>query len=72
MTTADVALAIPSSTPLARLETARRLLAEVRGVDDAKAIHDVAEAARVYARQARLGLDAQNDAAENATRSRHR
>ena len=55
MTTTDLALSIPSSSPLARLETARRLLAEVRGVDDAKAIHDFAEAARVYARQARLG-----------------
>ena len=52
------------SSPLVRLETARRLLAEVRSVDDAKAIHDVAEAARIYARQARLGLEAQNDAAE--------
>src|SRR6266852_4598831 len=64
MTTTDLALNIPSSSPLARLETARRLLAEVRGVDDAKAIHDFAEAARIYARQARLGLEAQNDAAE--------
>ncbi len=64
MTTTDLALNIPSSSPLARLETARRLLAEVRGVDDAKAINDFAEAARVYSRQARLGLEAQNDAAE--------
>src|SRR2546430_2275923 len=67
MTTTDLALNIPSSSPLARLETARRLLAEVRSVDDvddAKAIHDFAEAARVYARQARMGLEAQNDAAE--------
>ena len=53
-----------SSSPLARLETARRLLAEVRSVDDARAIRDFAEAARIYARQARLGLEAQNDAAE--------
>jgi hypothetical protein len=58
-------------SPLVRLETARRLLAEVRSVDDARAIRDVAEAARIYARQARLGLEAQNDAAESATRSRH-
>src|SRR5258708_20250163 len=64
MTTTELALDTPSSSPLARLETARRLLAEVRSVDDAKAIHDFAEAARVYARQARLGLEAQNDAAE--------
>ena len=65
VTTTDRALAVSSSSsPLARLETARRLLADVRSVDDAKAIHDFAEAARVYARQARLGLEAQNDAAE--------
>src|SRR6266542_1365522 len=72
MTTTDLALNIPSSSPLARLETARRLLAEVRGVDDAKAIHDFAEAARVYARQARLGLEAQNDAAEIRLRAERR
>ncbi len=65
VTTTDWALAVSSSSsPLARLETARRLLADVRSVHDAKAIHDFAEAARVYARQARLGLEAQNDAAE--------
>src|SRR6266567_2390642 len=72
MTTTDLALNIASSSPLARLETARRLLAEVRSVDDAKAIHDFAEAARVYARQARLGLEAQNDAAEVKLRAERR
>src|SRR6266849_2992821 len=72
MTPTDLALNSPSSSPLARLETARRLLAEVRRVDDAKAIHDFAEAARVYARQARLGLEAQNDAAEIKLRAERR
>jgi site-specific DNA-methyltransferase (adenine-specific) len=37
-----------------------------------KAIVDIAEAARVYARQARLGLDAQNDAAELRLRAERR
>ena len=67
-----LAIYTPGGEPLARLDLARRLLAETRSVDEVRSIHDFAEAARLYARQARLGLDAENDAAENATRSRHR
>jgi len=58
--------------PLAKLELARRLLAETRSVDEVKAIHNLAEAARVYVRQARLGLEAQNDAAEIKLRAERR
>ncbi len=68
------AIALPSlgESPLARLELACRLLAEARSIDEVKAIVDLAEAARVYARQARLGLDAQNDAAELRLRAERR
>lgn len=58
--------------PLARLEDAHRLLAEARGIDEVKDILDRAEAARVYARQARLGLEAQNYAAEIKLRAERR
>jgi len=70
----EVALAIPqpAETPLGRLELACRLLAEARSFDEVKVVVDLAEAARVYARQARLGLEAQNDAAEVRLRAERR
>jgi N6-adenosine-specific RNA methylase IME4 len=49
---------------LAKLDRATQMLAEARDLDDVKHIMDIAEAARTYARAARLGLDAQNHAAE--------
>ncbi|HET6316537.1 MAG TPA: DNA methyltransferase [Chloroflexota bacterium] len=61
-----------SSSPLARLELACQLLAQARTPDEVTAIADVAEAARIYARQARLGLEAQNDAAEVRLRAERR
>src|SRR5262249_41719726 len=64
MTGSELALAPHAEQPLARLELACQLLAEARALDEVKQVVDLAEAARVYARQAHLGLDAQNDAAE--------
>ena len=61
-----------TSSPLARLELACQLLAQARSLDEVTAIADVAEAARVYARQARLRLQAQNDAAEVRLRAERR
>lgn len=53
-----------SSNALARLSVATRYLAEARTLQDVKPIMDMAEAARVYAKKANLGLEAQNYAAE--------
>src|SRR5262249_49485495 len=47
---------------LAHLDQARALLAECRTADEVRHIHDKAEAMRVYAQQAKLGLEAQNHA----------
>jgi len=49
---------------LAPLEKATSLLAECRTVSDAVDLRDKARAAEVYAKQAKLGLEAQNHAAE--------
>lgn len=68
--TQSLAVAFPA--PLARLEQAHQLLAQARDVDEVKSIMDLAEAARVYARQARLGLEAQNYAAEIKLRAERR
>lgn len=52
------------ANPLARLESAHRMLAEARTVDEVKEVRDKAEVARLYARERDLGLEAQNYAAE--------
>jgi hypothetical protein len=52
------------SRELAVLDQASRLLAEAKSFEDIKAIHDKVEAIRTYAKAARLGLEAQNQAAE--------
>lgn len=54
------------------LDRATQMLAEVRDVDDARQLIDLAEAARIYARQVKLGLEAQNHAAEIKLRAQRR
>lgn len=49
---------------LSKLSGATTALAEARTLDEVKQILDIAEAARTYARAAKLGLEAQNHAAE--------
>ena len=48
---------------LAKLDRARQMLAESTTLPEVKKIRDIAEAAKVYARAANLGREAQNDAA---------
>lgn len=55
-----------------KLDQATRMLAEIRSIDDAKQLIDLAEAARVYAKQVELGLEAQNHAAEIKLRAQRR
>lgn len=52
------------SRELIILDQASRMLAEAKSLEEVKAIRDKAEAARTYARAARLGLELQNRAAE--------
>lgn len=49
---------------LARVGAASNMLAEAKTLDDMKHIMDIAEAARTYAKAAKMGLVAQNHAAE--------
>jgi len=52
------------TTQLQKIEGAARALAEAKTLDDIKYVRDLAQAASDYARAAKLGLEAQNDAAE--------
>lgn len=62
----------PESAAIVKLDEARRALAEMRDVDEVKDVRDKAEAMRIYARQAHLGLEAQNHAAEIKLRAERR
>ena len=57
---------------LEKLDAARQMLAEVRTLPDAKELISQAEAFRVYARQADLGLEAQNHAGEIKLRAQRK
>ena len=57
---------------LVLLDEARRRLAKVASVDEAKKIRDQAEALRHYAQQQKLGLESQNAAAEIKIRAERR
>lgn len=54
---------------LAKLDRATQMLAEAKTLEEVKSILDIAEAARVYARAAKLGLEAYNHAAEVKVRA---
>jgi N6-adenosine-specific RNA methylase IME4 len=57
---------------LIQLDEARRILSQINTIDEVKDVRDKAEAMRVYAKQAKLGLDAQNHAAEIKIRAERR
>jgi phage N-6-adenine-methyltransferase len=57
---------------LDRLVQAERMLAEVANVDEARKLVDVAEAARVYARQVKLGTSSVNHATSIKLRAERR
>lgn len=53
-----------TTNALAKLDRATQMLSEAKTLDEVKGIMDIAEAARTYARAAKLGLEEQNHAAE--------
>jgi len=57
---------------ITKLDQATKMLAEVKNIDDASQLIDLAEAARVYAKQIGLGLEAQNHAAEIKLRAQRK
>jgi hypothetical protein len=57
---------------LARLDTAAHMLAEAKSLNEVKHVVDIAEAARTYARAAKLGRKAQNHAAELSIRAQRK
>lgn len=60
------------TTSIVKLEGAARALAEARELPDILEIKDIATAAAEYARAARLGLEAQNHAAEIKLRAEYK
>jgi N6-adenosine-specific RNA methylase IME4 len=59
-------------TTLAKLDKATQMLSEIKNIDDVKKLVNLAEAARVYAREVERSLEAQNYAAEIKLRAQRR